>query len=201
MKLLEKFSQFEGFETDWKRLILQGTIILLVGAFLALASIVNPDAVVLSARGFSWLPVAGVFYILLGLIECMDALFAKQQRDFIQNIQVGVLDAVIGLLTIFSISGFISRLSMMIAAFLIVRGIIRIILAYSLNLPNRRLISVAGIVSVILGILVFKQWPSHEGWFVSLCLSIEIAFRGWAAIAFALWVRKKKQSSQLQKVD
>jgi uncharacterized membrane protein HdeD (DUF308 family) len=46
-------------------------------------------------------------------------------------------------------------------------------------------------VSVILGILICFEWPTNEGWFLSLSLNIEIAFRGWAMIMFSLWLKKK----------
>ena len=192
MRLLEKMSRFEGFETDWRRLVTQGFVIMFVGVFLALASVINPDAIILSARGFSWLPVSGMFILSMGLLECLDAFLAKKQRDVVHNLQVGALDAVVGAMIILGISGTISRLSMMIAAFLMVRGIVRIILAYAFKLPHKLSTSLGGGISIILGILVFQEWPITEGWFVSLCLNVEIACRGWAGISFALWVRKQK---------
>ncbi len=192
MRLLEKLSQFEGFDMNWRRLIVQGVITLMVGVFIGAISALSPEIMVFHIRGFSLLPLSGLFLLMLGLLECLDAFLAKTQRDVIQNLQVGVLDAVVGTLTILSVSGNISRLSMMISAFLIVRGIVRIIFVFSLKLPNKVSTAIGGLVSVILGILVFQEWPTAEGWFVSLCLSIEIAFRGWAGISFALWVKKQK---------
>lgn len=195
MRLLEKLSHFEGFDTNWRRLIIQAVITLLVGCFFGLISAFNPEVMVLNVRGFSLLPVSGMFIFMLGLLECFDAFLAKNQRDVVQNLQVGVLDTVVGALTILSISGNVARLSMMIAAFLIVRGIVRITFVFALKLPNKISTSLGGLISVILGILVFLEWPSAEGWFVSMCLNIEIAFRGWAGISFALWVRKQKNNA------
>jgi uncharacterized membrane protein HdeD (DUF308 family) len=170
--------------------MVQGVITLFLGAFMALASIVNPDAIILSARGFSWLPATGIFILLLGLLECLDAFFLKHQRDVIQNLQVGVLDTVIGALIIVSIVGPVDRVSIMIAAFLIVRGIVRLVFVYALNLPYKLITSLGGVVSIICGIIILQQWAAEEGWLISLCLNIEIAFRGWAGVSFALWARK-----------
>jgi uncharacterized membrane protein HdeD (DUF308 family) len=192
MRLLKKLSQFEGFDMDWRRLIAQGVITLLAGVFIGSISALSPDIMVFQIRGFSLLPVSGMFLLALGLLECLDAFVAKSQRDVVQNLQVGVLDTVVGALTILSISGNVSRLSMMISAFLIVRGLVRIIFVFSLKLPHKISTAIGGLVSVILGVLVFQEWPTAEGWFVSLCLSVEIAFRGWAGISFALWVKKQK---------
>ena len=194
MRLLDKLSRFEGFDMDWRRLIAQWSIIMFLGVFMALASVINPDAIVLSAREFSWLPMSGMLLFALGLLECLDALLAKKQRDVIQNLQVGVLDTVVGALIFLSVSGTIYRLSLLIAAFLMVRGIVRIILAYALELQHKISTSMAGGVSILLGFLIFQEWPTPDGWFISLCLNIEIAFRGWTGITFAIWVRKQQNS-------
>lgn len=189
MKLIKIFSDFERFEMNWQRLFVQGAIILLTGGVLALASLVQPDAVVMSARFFSWLPLCGMVILSLGLLECLDAFFAKEQREFFQNLQVGVLDAVIGALIIFSVTETPIRISMMIAAFLIVRGIVRITLVYALHLPQTLITLVLGVISIIMGFMLWQQWPVAAGWFIAFCLSIEISFRGWAMMMFSLWVR------------
>ncbi len=192
MNELKKSSHFGKLTMDWRRLLTQGIITLVMGVLMALASIANPDVLILSARGFSWLPVSGMFLLLLGIIGCLEAFFAKEQREVVQNLHVGVLEMVVGGLTVLSISGTVSRLSIMIAAFLMIKGIIRIAFVNKLKLPHKVSTAIGGIVSLLLGILVFKEWPTAEGWFVSFCLNVEIAFRGWAVISFALWVKKNK---------
>jgi len=183
----------EDFSISWKRLMLQGLIIMLLGMSIALFSVTNSEAVILSARTFSWLPISGFFLLLLGIQECFEAFFAKESRELHQNLQVGLLDAVVGGLIVLSISGEPQRLSLMIAAFLIVRGSVRISLAQALKLPHATSLSVCGLASIILGVLVYLEWPVNEGWFLSLCLNIEIAFRGWAILMFSFWVKNKKE--------
>ncbi len=192
MNLLEKLFSYERFEMDWRRLLVQGALIVLTGATLAMASALNPDAVVLTARHLSWLPVSGMVILSLGLLECLDAALAKETRDFLQNLQVGVLDAVVGSLIILSVTEEPSRFSMMIAAFLIVRGLVRIILVYALRLPHTLSTSLGGLLSIIIGALIWLEWPTGEGWFISLGLNAEIAVRGWEMITFAQWVKAQK---------
>ncbi len=195
MKLFKRLAHFEGFDQDWRRLIVQGILTMLMGTLLALASVTNSDAIILSAREFSWLPVSGLFLLLLGLFGIMDSFLAKHQRDIIQNLHVGVLDTVIGGLIVLSISGEYLRLTLMISAFLIVRGIVRVIFVFTIPLPHRVSTSMGGLLSIILGVLIFQEWPTVESWFVSACLNIEIAFRGWAGISFALWVKNQSIKS------
>jgi len=188
----KKAPPFGKLTLNWKRLLIQGSITLVLGILMALASVANPNAIILSARGFSWLPVSGMLLFILGAIGCMEAFFAKVQREVLQNLHVGVLEMVVGGLTVLSISGDVSRLSIMISAFLMIKGIIRIALVNKLDLPHMLSTAVGGIISLASGIMIFMQWV-EEGWIISLCLNIEIAFRGWAVISFALWVKEKKR--------
>lgn len=181
---------------NWPRLLLQGLVILVMGLILAAASVLNSNAVIMSARSFSWLPLCGMTLLGLGVLECIDAFFSREQRDFFQNLQVGVLDFVVGGLIIFSVADDLSRLSLMIAAFLMVRGMVRIALSYALWLPQVISTVICGVVSIMMGFMVYWGWPTFAGWFIALCLSIEIAFRGWAMMMFSFWV-KRQQVKQL----
>ncbi|NOQ63553.1 MAG: hypothetical protein GQ582_03475 [Methyloprofundus sp.] len=193
MKILTKLQRFEGFEADWRRLIVVSLCVLCIGAFMTFATLVKPDIVVLSAKGFSWLPISGMLVLSLGILECLDAFLAKEQRDVLQNLQVGVLDSIVGLFVILSISGNPERLSILIAAFLMVRGIVRITLVYALQLPHPTGTALLGGLSVLLGIFLWYEWPINAGWFMAFCLNVEMTSRGWAMTAFALWVRDQNE--------
>lgn len=200
MKLISTLFQIEEFNLSWKRLMFQGGLIIVLGVTLVLASIFSPDSIIMSAREFSWLPVTGMVILALGLHECLEAFFAKALRDFHHNLQVGILDIVIGGLIIFSVSEDPARISMMIAAFLIVRGSVRVALVHALGLPHKYSTSFMGITAVIMGFLICFNWPTAESWFLALCLSLEIIFRGWAMIIFSLWV-KRKNSPPLDHIE
>ncbi len=197
MKLLEKLTRDERFEVNWQRLLIQGFLIMMTGITFVFASIVKSDAVIMSARFFSWLPACGMIILTLGLLECLDALFAKEMRDFIQRLHVGILDAVVGIFLVLGVSESPDRLSLMIAVYLLVRSLVRMILAYALGLPHAPLTILFGGSCIILGIMVWMGWPTTEGWFLALCLSIEIAFRGIAMILFAFWVKQQYEEDVL----
>jgi uncharacterized membrane protein HdeD (DUF308 family) len=191
MKILDKTFSSENFEVNWLRIFVQGALLLLIGFNMALASVFHVNAVVLNASEFSWLPVSGLIILFLGLQECMAALFSKTSREFLQNLQVGILDTVTGALIILSISGLPERLSLMIASFLIVRGSVRIVLNFTLKLPQPLLTLSFGVISIVFGIFLLLEWPTTEAWFTSLALNTEIAFRGWSMMMFALWVKRR----------
>lgn len=165
---------------------------MLAGLTFALASALKSDAVVMSARFFSWLPICGIIILALGLLECLDALFAKDMREFYHNLHVGILDSVVGTLIIFGVSETPERLSLLIAAYLLIRSIVRMVLALTLKLPHIIATSICSIISIAMGLMIWMQWPTIEGWFLALCLSIEITFRGWTMITFAFWLKQQQ---------
>lgn len=123
MKLQGKLARFERFGTDWRRLLARGTIMLSIGALLGLASLSNPDATLLYLAGYSWLPAAALVVLAVGLLECLDAALAREQRDFFLHLQNGVLDVIVGGMIVFSVDADPARLVLLIAAFLMIKGV------------------------------------------------------------------------------
>ena len=189
MKLRENFSNLEYAGTDWRRLLFRGIVMLIAGTLLVFSTLFKPDVIIMQIRDFSWLPVCGVVIFIVGCLECFDAAITKDLRSFFLNLQNGVLDVVVSGLIIFSIGDDPIRLSLLIAAFLMIKGIFRLTLAYATQLPNMVSTSVGAGVSIFLGLLIWLEWPSSAVWFLALCLSAEIGLRGWAGIMFAYWVK------------
>ncbi|MBS3952674.1 MAG: hypothetical protein KGZ88_06985 [Methylomicrobium sp.] len=192
MKLRENFSNLEYAGTDWRRLLFRGIVMLIAGTLLAFSTLFKPDVIIMDIRDFSWLPVCGVVIFIVGCLECFDAAITKDLRSFFLNLQNGVLDVVVSGLIIFSIGDDPIRLSLLIAAFLMIKGIFRLTLAYATQLPNMISTSVGAGISIFLGLLIWLEWPSSAVWFLALCLSSEIGLRGWAGIMFAYWVKAHK---------
>lgn len=193
MNLHEKFSPLEHSGTNWLRLLIRGSLMLLIGVGLVAGTVFQHDVIIMQVRDFSWLPVCGFVVLAVGLLECFDAAIAKELADFFLNLQNGVMDVIVASLIIFSIGGDPARLSLLIAAFLIIKGIFRIILAYVTRIPNIVSTAIGSSISIILGLLIWLGWPSSAGWFLALCLSAEIGARGWAIMMFAFWIKAQKE--------
>jgi hypothetical protein len=96
-------------------------------------------------------------------------------------------------LIILSVGDDPAKLSLLIAAFLIIKGIFRIVVAYATQIPNIVSTTVGAGVSIILGLLIWLEWPSPAAWFLAFCLSAEIGLRGWSLIMFAFWIKSQKE--------
>ena len=79
--------------------------------------------------------------------------------------------------------------AMVVAAFLVVAGLFRIVAALSLRLPNWGWQLLRGFVTLLLGVLIYRAWPFSGLWVIGLFVGIEMIFYGWAWIMLALEVR------------
>ncbi|KTC92550.1 DUF308 domain-containing protein [Fluoribacter dumoffii] len=78
----------------------------------------------------------------------------------------------------------------LLAWVLIIIGITRIILAFSLkNAKGWGWLLFAGITAIILGVLILMQWPISGLWVIGMFIAIDMIVNGWTYIFIALSVR------------
>jgi uncharacterized membrane protein HdeD (DUF308 family) len=193
MSFKSKFASMNGFEISWYRLFLRGSIMLVLGILFVVLIMLTPDVIILHAKEFSWLPAAAALVFLVGCFEFFDAFIAKELRDFFLNLQNGVLDIVASSLIIFSLDDTPKTVYTLISAFLIVKGVIRLIIAYEIELPNKVSLMTGAFISIVLGLAIFSMAPLREGWFLAAAMSIDIGFKGWSLIMLALWEKRQKE--------
>jgi uncharacterized membrane protein HdeD (DUF308 family) len=192
MKAINKLANCSRLKWPWWVWNLLGGLILMAGTLFAFESVLTTDVFMLSVAGFSWLPICAIIILMLGFFDCVDALFAKEVCDFMQRMNTGVLDLVFGFLLLFGISDTLERMSLMIVLYLLVRSVLRALFAIKLRIPHMLLTLVGCLISMTLGLMIWIQWPTHESWFYSLSLSIEIIFRGLLMIAFGFFIKQRE---------
>jgi len=168
---------------------IRGYSMILIGTVVAALCIVAPEVYMLG-ESFSWIPVVGVMLILVGIFRGIDALATETAQGFLVNIQGGVLDLVVGFLVLFSIDGEPSDLHLLVVGYMVTQGIYRNILLSVAKTPNPISNRITGVISILLGVLIWIDWPTSAAWFLALSLSIDVSFRGWALIELASALKK-----------
>lgn len=131
----------------------------------------------------------GAILITFGVVEFVQVFTGKIPHHKILNIALGILTAVAGLMLIYNpLAGALS-LTLFIATFLIVIGVFKIIFALARKYSNWGWILCNGIINIILGILIYYQWPVSGLWVIGLFIGIDLIMYGWALIGFALRLR------------
>ncbi len=174
---------------------IRGASMIIIGGVITTLCIVAPEVYMLG-ESFSWIPAIGVVVILVGILRAIDAFSTQTAQGFLVNMQGGVLDIVVGFLVLFSISGIPENLNLLIVGYLVSQGIYRNILLTVAKVPNPMSNRITGFISILLGILIWVDWPTSAPWFLALSLSVDVGFRGWALIALASALKKQTVEGQ-----
>ncbi len=77
------------------------------------------------------------------------------------------------------------------AILFLVEGLVKIIASVqNRNMPNWGWMCFSGILALIIGGLIWSEWPSSAIWAIGLLVGINILFRGWSLVMLASAVRE-----------
>ena len=108
---------------------------------------------------------------------------------------IGVLYSIVGFMIIETtpVQGLI-LVTKLIAIFLIITGLFRIVAALALRFQDWGWVLLNGAVTLLLGLIINRQLPEAALWVIGLFVGIEMIFNGWAWIMLSLGLRAAKDS-------
>ncbi len=132
----------------------------------------------------------GFVLLASGISEIVNSFWAGRWSGTLLHLLVGVLYVVVGFIIIDQPVDAAMGLTLMIALFLMVGGIFRMIFAISERFSGWGWVLLNGAVSLMLGLLIYKQWPASGLWVIGTFLGIDLIFNGWGWVMLALGARK-----------
>lgn len=129
----------------------------------------------------------GILLIIAGVSQIIDVFKSRRWRGAVWHGVIGLLYLLVGGVVIydpFLASSFITAL---IAWLLIVIGIARLVMAFSLRHGDGwAWLILAGCTAIILGIFILLQWPSSGLWILGMFIAVELLMNGCAYVFMAL---------------
>jgi uncharacterized membrane protein HdeD (DUF308 family) len=119
----------------------------------------------------------------------------KEWRGFLLELLSAVLYLGVGLMLLVDPLKGALALTLILAVFLLVEGIFKIITAFRVR-DHRGWgwLLASGIVSVVLGVMIWAQWPASGLWVIGLLVGIQLLFTGWSLVMLALVARGHRQA-------
>jgi uncharacterized membrane protein HdeD (DUF308 family) len=188
MKQTETNRDFDHFLPQRNSLLIRGLLLTSFGFILTIFSAINPNTQIMS-QSSSWLPLVAMVIFASGILACLDAFISRHSKEFYINLQIAILDTVVGLFLLSELNKPAEKLILLAAAFLIIKGIFRVFAAITVNFPHATSAITGGLLSAILGVFLWQEWPWSTMWFICFCLSLDIMTRGWALVRFGVWLR------------
>jgi uncharacterized membrane protein HdeD (DUF308 family) len=173
-------SVLEVLEKTWGWFLALGIILIIVGTLAIGASFITSLAIVL---------VFGTLLLVGGSVQVIGAFFSRKWKGFFQELLAGILYLVVGLLMVNNPVATLAALTLLLAAFFLVAGIARVVVAVTERFENWGWVFVSGVVTFLLGILIWRGWPVSALWVIGLFVGIEMIFCGWSWVMLALAAR------------
>ncbi len=171
----------EVLHRSWGWYLALGIILIGLGVFALGATVITT---VVSVLVFGWALMIG------GVLQAGHALWRRQWSGFFLNLATGILYFVVGLMTVMNPVQSAVALTLMIAAFLVIGGLFRVIVTASRRDPGWPWRMVHGFVSMTLGGIIWAQWPFSGLWVLGVFIGIDMVVDGMSLIMLGLGARQ-----------
>ena len=171
----------DGIKKNARLAVIIGIIMLICG-FLAIGS---PLAAGLSVTIF-----VGAMLIVGGISQCFLAFQAGAFGKGLLIFVVGALTAVAGFYLFNQPLAGLASITIFLAVYFVVTGIFELVSAFQIRpAEGWGLMLFNGIVTLVLGIMIWRQFPLSGAWAVGVLFGIKLVLSGWSLIFIGRSVR------------
>lgn len=165
-----------------RRFLILGIVMLVAGAFAIAMPMISTLAVALTLA---------ISMVIGGAGQVVHAFMTRSWRGFLLHLAVGLIVLFGGLaLVAFPLPGAVA-ITLLVAATFVAKGIAQIGLGIDLRpMDGWGWMLAAGIVSFLVGVMLFTNFPVSALTAPGLLVGISLAFTGWSYLALALAARK-----------
>lgn len=132
----------------------------------------------------------GILLLASGIGEIINSFWAGRWRGMLLHLLVGALYTVAGIIIIDQPVEAAISLTLIIAIILIVGGVFRMVFAINERFEGWGWVLLNGAVSLLLGMLIYRQWPLSGLWVIGLFVGIDLIFNGWGWVMLAAGLKR-----------
>jgi uncharacterized membrane protein HdeD (DUF308 family) len=119
-------------------------------------------------------------------MEVVHAFWHKRWAGFFLDLLTGVLYVVAGWMMVNNPQESALLLTLLIAMFLVFEGVFRIVAALAVRYPHWGSVLLNGVISLLLGLLIWRRWPVSGLWVIGLFVGIEMLLNGWSLVMLSM---------------
>ncbi len=153
-------------------------------------------------------PVAGLAVLLVvswllmfsGAAHLVLAWHIRAAGGLFWELLLGILYLGVGIYALLHPVAGLASLTLLLAAYLFVEGVLELVLSFRMR-PMRGTgwLLFDGVVTLILGILIWRTWPSSTEWVIGTLLGISMLFSGVSRLGISLAARRALADLPLKK--
>ncbi|MBV9520123.1 MAG: DUF308 domain-containing protein [Hyphomicrobiales bacterium] len=179
---------FHGSGSGTDTLYAKWYLIMALGVVYILASAVALYSIVMSA--VASVLIVGIMMLIAGVAEVINACQLKSWSKFFLWIAIGALYIFAGVATFENPVLASLLLTFMLGASLIISGMIRMTLGFSMKIGTPWVfVFLSGVITLLLGFVILAHWPVSSIYTLGFLLGLDLLFVGLSWIGVALRLR------------
>lgn len=133
--------------------------------------------------------------VLAGIVHLVVAFHSREAGSVIWRLLVGLAYICFGGYVFARPALGVVTLTLLLASLFLVEGIFNIVLYFRARGTLRSSwFLLDGIVTLLLGVMIYRQWPSSAAWAIGTLVGVSLIFSGVARVMVSLTVRKAAAS-------
>ena len=176
--------EFRHLKARWTWLRIFGVVLVVCGT----AAVVSPALTILTTFAATF--AIGLLLMVAGTATIVTTLWAGKWSGLLVQLLMGILYLVVGWIIIDAPVHTAEAITLFIAAFFIVAGLFRIVAAVVIQFPYWGWALLNGIVTFLLGTIIYHHYPQSSFWALGLLVGVEMLFHGWTWIMLSLAISK-----------
>jgi uncharacterized membrane protein HdeD (DUF308 family) len=131
----------------------------------------------------------GAFFIVVGVFEAMQSFKMNRWTGFILHLLLAIFYVGSGIFIILNPAVGAVSLTLFLGIFFVLMGILRIIFSLIGAVLHRGWLLLNGIITLLLGALIWYEWPYSSIWVIGTFVGIDTIITGWTWIMLSLRVK------------
>jgi uncharacterized membrane protein HdeD (DUF308 family) len=129
--------------------------------------------------------------VLAGVVHIMLAFRAHGAGSTIWKLLVGIAYVFFGAYLILHPLLGVASLTLVLASLFLIEGVLNIILFFKMrSVGGSSWVLVDGIITLLLGLMIYKQWPMSSLWAIGVLVGVSMIISGVTRVMLSLAVRK-----------
>lgn len=134
----------------------------------------------------------GIFLLALGVFEGFKSFKIQYWGNFFLHLALSFLYIVAGIFIIRDPALNAVTLTLLLAICFGISGILKLFFSFSKQTPHRAWLALDGALTLLLGILIWAQWPLSGLWVIGTLVGINAIITGWTWIMLSSTVKNLK---------
>ena len=182
--IAEMREELAGFRRNSLWLVLLGAALIVAGMIALAAPWIASLATAVAI---------GVLLLVAGVAEILGAFWSRGWSGALLHLLSGALSIVVGVLCLKVPVDALLALTLLLACLLMAGGVFKIATAFSYRFEAWGWPLVSGVIDLILGVLIWLEWPVSALWVLGLFVGISLVFRGFNWIGLGLTLRDRNE--------